>query len=349
MFLFAVLACVVAKSEPTSSAIIDVDSVFNQMRAGRKFSDIVDVRPILELGEGTASLVEFLDNIKLSEESCYTRVIAQLNVDCTNASKSLQKKVALRFTECFYQITGRPHKIPIAPTDKQKIQLMGRDVYNTYSTMRLHWMNMCGFAKQSLFNEVTSKHLINLLRSVVDSSQELRTMKGLIGNASVSFSSSVDSLQQKVDDSNQYLDGITHQFRIFDWNLTETMSIILNPIRHLENLRIGFLVFLVAFLVGIFLPEILLPGIALSIIFFALDSFIRKWVSPWDGSWSRFMFKAIFAAAYLVYPAYRVYLWISTATNVVMKISNMKKDPIMVIPRSGGVKRRLPPKRPRAF
>ena len=347
MLLFCVFAVAISASAPKSSALIDVDSVFNQMRAGRKFSEIVDVRPILELGDETAALVEFLDNIKISEESCYTRVITQLNVDCTNASKSLQKKVALRFTECYYQITGRSQKIPIAPTDSEKIERMERDVYNTYTTMRLHWMNLCGFAKQSLFNEVTSKHLINLLRSVVDSSNELKSMKGLIGDASVSFSNSVESLQQKVDDSNEYLDGITNQFRIFDWNITETMGIILNPIRHLENLRFGFLVFLLAFLVGLFLPEILLPGIALSIVFFALDRLMRKWMWPWDGSWGRIAFKGFFAVVYLIYPVYRVYLGISTATNVVMKISHRKKEPILLIPRSGGVKRQPRPKKPR--
>lgn len=296
-----------------SSAVADLDNIFNQIRSGKKFSEIVDLESFLNDFPQARELVEFLDEIEFFEESCYSEVVRNLNIDCREVSDP--REIALRFTECFYQASNRPSNISKFSTVEEATHKdnMNSECYAVYTTMKAHWLNLCLFAKQALFNAATSRQLLGLFQSVANSSDVMKSMNYTLNNASSAFDQSIDNLEHKVDAGNRFLDEIDANFTIFNMSLSETITSILKPLSHIDNVRSVLLVCIIAFLVGLFLPEVLLPGLAVYIAFNAIDFFMRRKTENWAESAVRTCVKWTFILVLAVYPGYRVYTWARSA------------------------------------
>lgn len=314
-----------------------LDAIIHQIKNGKKFSEIVDVEKIVHEYPSIKYLLIAIDEIEFPQNSCYIDVISRLNVDCNNANEDQQKYLAIQFTQCYYNITNRLNEFPCDADDSKKIQFMSGPVYGTYVTMKTHWRNLCHFAKQSMFNEETAKQLVGLIKSVVESSNAIKDMNQAMNESTQQLNISVHNITKKLESGKIFLTNIGTQILKFNATIKSMTEVIMKPLEHIENVKIFFLMFIIIIFIGMFLPEILIPLILVTIVFYAFDRNIMKKYDWWANSYKRIILKVLYVLISISYPCYKIYKNTLTISSFLLKILHLKKPKPKVLPRFGKV------------
>ncbi|KAH0787833.1 hypothetical protein GPJ56_008182 [Histomonas meleagridis] len=319
-----------------------------QIRKGKKFSDVVNVKEIIKEHPSFKNLLDAIDEVQFPEYSCYSEVLVRLNIDCNNANEDQQKLLSVYFTQCYYNITGRLDEFPTSYPDEEKIQHMQSHVYGTYVTMKTHWSNLCHFAKQSIFNEETAKQLISLFKSVVDSSNAIKDMNDAMNESARSLNVSVHNITKKLESGKEFLTNIGTQILKFNVSLKAMTEIIMKPLEHIEQVKIFFLMAIISVFIGIFLPEILIPLLMLTAIFYFGDSAMRQRYD-WYNGYVRTIMKILYLVISASYPLYKLAKNTVSISSYLLRLIHVKKKPTTVIPRIGRVQQRKYGSKPRAY
>ena len=195
------------------------------MREGNKFNDIVDPSIIHHFDQytnfDTNFFISLLTNISIPKRSCYNEILYQIQFDCEDANDEQQKILALHFTQCYYNITGRIDQFPTGVVDELKTSQMSASVYSTFTSMKAHWKNLCLFAKQNVFTEETSQTLVDLydtmiesMKSIIDLQKELNETAQLLNDSLYNISIQINKTIENINNIEKLFDSFTIYFDI---------------------------------------------------------------------------------------------------------------------------------------
>lgn len=348
MIFLAIYFCICEQSIVEVQKI-DTGVIYQQMRSGKKFSEVVDVSQFSHLFPKSKELVDIVDNLEFPSQSCYSEIVARLKIDCNTENEGEQQLLALRFTECYYNITNRLDQFPCDVPDEDKPRVMEPPVYSIYTTMKEHLRSLCHFAKQSIFNEETSKQLINLFKSVVDSSKTIEEMNHTMNSSFISLTNSISTIGEQLEHGQNVLNAIRKQSIIFEQSVKKMADVITKPFKHIENIKMFFLMVIISFFIGFFLPEVLLPMLLLTLIYFLTDKSLGNRFEWWNDSFLKIGLKFIYFGVCLSYPLYKFSSNFVFITNFLLKFFRIKKEESVKIPRFGYKPRPQKPRCPRAY
>ncbi|OHT06776.1 hypothetical protein TRFO_05465 [Tritrichomonas foetus] len=343
LFLCASDQSIIEFEEPTADIII------GQMRSGKKFSDVIDVRPFVNSFPTAKELVEIVDNLEFPYQSCYSDILSRLNVDCNTNDPEEQRYLALHFTQCYFNITNRLDEFPYDIADKDKTPQMSSHVYSIYTVMKTHLRNLCHFAKQSMFNEETSRQLINLFKSVIDSSKTIEDMNQTMNSSFISLTNSISTISEQLKQGQHILMVIRNQTITFETSVKAMTEVLKKPLEHLANVKAFFLMVIVSFFISMFLPEILLPMLLLTAVYFFGEKSLSNYFEWWEKSYFKIGLKIVYFAVCASYPLYKVSKNFVNITSFILKFLRIKKEPVYRIPRFGVNPLPKGPLRPRAY
>jgi hypothetical protein len=347
MILIFLSLCICEPGSGVQEASAQAQGILERMRAGERFSSIVDVGPVLHEFPEARSLVTFLDGMHMPSESCFSRVIKNLNVtDCDHMSDAQQRSAQKQFTMCYFHIIGRETNIT---ADQPLSSNLSPEEYSTYTAMKIHLSNLCHFARQSIFHEETSKKLITLFQSVLNSSNAVADMKGAMAKASTALNTSIADIQERLKEGKDFMAKITAEINSFGTTLNQTMELLVNPLNHMDNLKMILVFVIFLFFVAMFLPQYLLPVIGFTIVLFILEQFLRTKIDNWDKSIWRIGARLVYVLVCVSYPFYTVLHWIGAASRMVKWLSTRKRSTVLVLPRMNRAQYRQSPIRPRYY
>jgi hypothetical protein len=347
MLALAALAASVTHDEVQ---VRNVATTLDQMRSGKRFSQIVDVRRFVTEHELARSLVEFLDSVELSED-CYMRAVRSLRITCNNATDDEFARLSIDFAKCYYEILGQSHKFPNLGGDALPVDYtreMTSDVYSQYTQIKLHAVSLCHSARQAVINGQIAKQLVELFESVVNSSDLIRDMSATMGSASAEMEKSVAELQQKVQQGDAFLKNITRQISNFSATFNKSIELLSQPERHLAEFKRVLLYVICIFLTGLFLPMYLVPVIGITLVYWAADWLCRWRADNWNESNWRIALKAAYVVLAAGYPTYQLLIVVSSAASLVLRVTNFRQQPAASFPRLHAANRRTSG-RPRAY
>jgi hypothetical protein len=274
-------------------------------------------------------------------------VVRRLNVtDCDNIAGSDQQRLQREFTICYFQIIG--HQTSLTADQPLPSNLSPED-YSTYTAMKVHLLNLCHFARQSIFHEETSRKLITLFQSVLNSSNAVTDMKVEMGKASMAVNTSIADIQDRLKEGKDFIAKITTEINTFGATLNQTIEVLSHPLTHIHNVKVVLVLVIFLVFVAMFLPSFLLPVIGFTIVFVLAERFLRARLDDWDDSVWKIGIRGVYAAICLFYPLLTVISWIRSASQVVGSLSGGRQSPVTSLPRFGQVPSRKSPFRPRYY
>lgn len=277
-------------------ATSDHGNALDKMRQGIRFSQAVDVRPLLEEFPEARSAIMFLDSMSISRESCYARVVAESQANCETTDETLQRYLALRFTYCFYEAVGRKRDLPDESlSDEEKVHQMSRPAYASYKKFGIHWASLCRFAKQTLFNELATEHLVSVFESIVNSSQAVAAFSKALGLAAGEISGTADALHQSVLERDAQLADVSDRLSLFGTTFDRTLGLITKPLEHLEGARKALVVIACACVALVLAPAQLFPLAIGACVIVAGDALLGMRYISWRHSWLRMVLKLLLA------------------------------------------------------
>lgn len=348
MLIFFIHLCVSNQSvvefeKPTEGVIIA------QMRSGKKFSDVVDVQQFVKSFPNSKELVDIVDNLEFPFQSCYSEVVSRLNADCDTEDPNQQRSLAIQFTKCYFNITNKLDEFPNCTSDDEIMRSMTDQVYGIFVTMKQHLRNLCHFAKQTMFNEETSRQLVNLFKSVVDSSKTIEDMNHTMNVSFKSLANSIFTIGEQLKHGQNILNEIWNQSIYYEEGVKKMAESLKKPFEHIENVKMFFLMVIIIFFISFFLPEILLPMLLVTFAYFLGDKSLKNRFSWYDDSYLRIFIKLIYFSLCASYPLYKIATNFVIITKFLLKFFRFQKEETIKIPRFGYHQPAQKPKRARAY
>lgn len=287
----------------SNSSSIATSEIIEHLKNGQKFSEIVDSSLFLSFtGEAGEKYLNILEHIKFHEKSCYNDILYNLKFDCEKANEEQQRLLALRFTQCYYNITGKLDIFPTNVADDLKTSFMQQSVYSTFTSMKTHWKNLCQFSKQNIFTEETSTSLLDVYHEIFDSMSQIMNFARQINETEQSLNESLTKnnvgLGQNVESAKQLFVLIDNLFTIFD-NFAHSANLFLITIRRMEYYT-GILLFALFF--AMYIPFMLFHVIASTAIVMAIDYCLNCYFPTWNSSTYRSIMRWMYGFVCLAYP-----------------------------------------------
>jgi len=306
----------------SSLALINTDQLLEEMKKGRKFSQIVDVDEIRRLIPAADYFLSIIDNMELPESDCYSRVVKKMNVNCDNATEGERELLALRFTQCYFNLTNRENEFPYNISEFDQVKNMGQDTYNIFLTLRMHVSNLCHFARQTVFNEVTSESLINLFKSVVDSSNSMHKMSFEFNESTTALYLAVENIRNQLHNGTTALGILINLMDTFQGNISTIASVIDSGIQQLEKFKFYGLVLIITFIIAFFLPEILIPIVIVTVGLFIADKALSSKFSTWETSTIRKFTKTLYLTLCSTYPIYKIVSYLYVVITSILQMTS---------------------------
>jgi hypothetical protein len=326
-----------------------IQNTIKQMQTGKTFSSVVDVRGFVKEFPDSRSLVEFLDSVMLVPDDCYMTVVKRLQIDCERAKVDMLDNMSLQFTRCYFDILGQSSKIPEVPgrTVHEYTATMSRAEYAQFKAIQNHAISLCHYARQNIINVDITKHLVGLFESVLSSQRTAQEMNATLGITWKTVNQSVADLQEKIIEGDYFIRNITDQVVSLSKLVNETFETLRKPAKHIEFVKLVLLWLIVIVLLGLFLPQFLLPLIGMSILHDVLKFIGRRYIQTWS------RFHVVGDIVYIVlaggYPLYKMVNVVRGAGSLLLRASNLKQEPVVSFPRITQARARPGLARPRAF
>ena len=284
------LAAVAARSIDNETDASQSDALVADLR--RKMSEVAD--DALVDFDGALELINLIDTVPFPSISCYTDVLFSVSTDCATTTDDELRTLALRLTKCYFNITGRLDQYPYqAPEDDQTGE-MSAQVYAIYTTMKLHWRNICMFMKQIVFTEEASRSLVELLHGMIKETMSLRKLQRQLQEMSERLNKSVADVRTQFGKVSRELDTLL-SVAGFDTTFIAIFEYIDLAISIVEQAKFYLAIGVTVSVISLFLPGLMAPMLFVTAVSVALDRILGRF-SGWNGS----IFRASFKLTYLI-------------------------------------------------
>ena len=327
------LTLLILKSSSTNIVPFDDKNLINQLKKGKKISEIMDLEQIKNYFPEVEKFAQLIESFELPETSCYASVVKKMNINCDKLDDKNRSSLALKFTQCYFNLTNRTKDYPFDYPEEEQLKKMINETYEIYVTLKIHTSNLCHFARQNIFNEVTSESLINLFKSVVDSSNSIHELSGEYNESTISLKKSVEKIRGQLQNGTYALSILNSLMESFQGNLTSITSVIDIGINQMERIKFYGIVLISTFIIAFFLPEILIPVIIITIILFSIDKGISIKYSNWDSSLIRKIMKTLYLTLCSMYPIYQAINYLYIVGITILSFFNVKQNLNSNIPR----------------
>ena len=346
MILFLIISIY---AEDTTIVESNTNNIISLMMANsdKNFSQVYNLtlfqQSFPQIADG---FIEIMNAIHFERIDCLSNIVSRLKVQCSKIDPEKKKEYALEFTKCYFELTQ--HQDELQENEDHEIDpgSLSDSNYLVYTLIYTHIHTLCQFARQMEFNTETSKSLIGLFVSVIESSKTVENLNQTINETFNTLFDTVNIMSSTINETNDAVLLIrrqVHKFEEFAKNLFDTIQ---KPLNLLSNVRMFFLMVIVSIFIGIFLPEILFPMIVVTAMCFFSDKYFSTHYDWWNDSYSRFFAKIGYFAICSAYPIYRFSSNFFSITTFVLKTLKIQKDETVKIPRFGHIARQKP-KRPR--
>lgn len=326
MLLFLFISLILCSSE-VAETNYSSNEIMEQIRDGKKFSEIVDTSIFQQFTEFHGDrFIDLLNNINIPKRSCYNEILYKLKFDCEKANEEQQRILALHFTQCYYNITGKLHLFPTDTIDQLKISSMSQPVYSVYTLMKSHWKNLCQFSKQNIFTEETSHSLIDLYQSIIESMNSILSLKKELKETSQFFNDSFTNMTIQINKTSKNIEEIQALFESFSGYFDSIHKFINYASSILNQMKFFSLVIIIALFFAMYIPKMLVPVTILTIIFGCLDRFLGNHLSNWDNSFYRQILKYTYALTCFSYPAFLIFKYIISLFKFILSLSKNEND-----------------------
>lgn len=303
------------KSNQSSYAIME------QIKNGKKFSDIVDTSAFQHFTEFHADrFIEILDSIKVPQRSCYNEILYKLQFDCEKANEEQQRILSLHFTQCYYNITGKLDQFPTGIIDELKTSMMSQSVYSVYTSMKAHWKNLCQFSKQNVFTEQTSSSLIDLYQTILESMNSILSLKEELKETSQFFNDSFTNMTVQINKTAKNVEEIQVLFDSFGGYFDSIQKFIKYASTTLNQMKFFSLIIIIALFFAMYIPRMLVPVSILTFLFGCIDRYFGNYFTNWNNSFYRQIFKYVYALICFSYPALLIFKYLKKMIQFILSL-----------------------------
>ena len=278
-----------------------------------EFTKVVEESTELEIVNSSKKYFEIMNEITFPSPSCYTEIINKLNYDCEMANETQQKYLAIQFTQCFYNITGRLDLFPTDVADEQKTSKMSNSVYSTYTIMKVHWKNLCMFSKQNAFNEETSRALYDLYQSMNESINSISNIRREIANISKALNQTITQINIQLENTSKLLGNMEIFVNNFGSNFDLINNFIESAILIAQKVKIYIVI---AIFVYIVFPKLLVPILLFTSLVLYLDNVAESYYNGWNTSLIRIVLKYGYFGFCFGFPIYKLYSFLMKIKKV---------------------------------
>lgn len=216
-------------------------SLFITVTAGFKFSadSFSEIDVLVREGK------HYLESIKEKANvpqygTCWKNAIAELQIGCKYLSENVQSDLALRFTDCFMQMSGLEPIVCFEPKDACLKKLSDR-AFNAYVEFYTHTQSICYFLQSQVWHEeaektidrlsVTSLHVSNQLEEaekiqenlMIQQKESLILQHNLLDNGK-NIASALDISKDKIDTIMKEFQSSTQEQRKALFELFEKLT-----------------------------------------------------------------------------------------------------------------------------
>ncbi|OHS94611.1 hypothetical protein TRFO_10984 [Tritrichomonas foetus] len=303
--------------------------IMEALRFGNKFTDIVDTSIFVQFPEFESDkFLKILNHISVPKRSCYNEILYHLQFDCEEANDEQQKTLALHFTQCYYNVTGKLDQFPSGPIDNLKTSQMSTAVYSVYTSMKAHWKNLCLFSKQNVFTEETSQSLVDLYSTIVESMHSIISLQKELNATSILLNDSLMNITTQLNKTIDNVNKIQVLFESFTGYFDIVKTFIDYSVDTLHQIQFYAIVIIIAFFFALYLPKMLVPVTLLTILFSSIDNFLGKRVLMWNDSIYRTLTKIVYSMLCFSYPTIQIIYFLIGLTK---RIINLFKNDSKII------------------
>ena len=266
----------------------------NEAQNSSDHSSIIEMDSMPDF-DGGIELLNLVDTVPLPSVSCYTEVLFSLDTDCVETTDDELKKISLRLTKCYFNITGRLEQFPYHFPEEHQTGEMSAQVYAIYTTMKLHWRNICMFMKQLVFTEEASRSLVDLLDGMIKETASLRRLQQQLEDMSERLNQSVTDVRTQFSKVVKELD-ILLNISGFDTTVVAIFEYINQAIQILEHAKFYLSIGVTVSVISLFLPGFVGPITFATIVAIWID----KYILPKLGL-THAVFRGMFKATYVIF------------------------------------------------
>ena len=296
------LAAVAARASENETQTSQSDALVADLRSGMKMSEVVD--DALVDFDGALELINLIDTVPFPSISCYTDVLFSVSTDCATTTDDELRTLALRLTKCYFNITGRLDQYPYEAPEEDQTGEMSAQVYAIYTTMKLHWRNICMFMKQIVFTEEASKSLVELLHGMIKETMSLRKLQRQLQEMSERLNKSVSEVRTQFGKVSRELDVLL-SVAGFDTTFIAIFEYIDLAISIVEQAKFYLAIGVTVSVISLFLPGLMAPMLFVTAVSVAIDRILGRF-SGWNGSIFRASFKLTYLIVCCAFPVIRI-------------------------------------------
>lgn len=278
--------------------------------SGDYTSNVTDQQPVgpvallnftsFEDSEDRDEMMELVAALPFPSVSCYSEVLSSLGTQCIEETDSQLKKIALRLTHCYFNVTGRMAEYPPVDSWVDATGEMSVPVYATYTTMKLHWRHLCLFAKQLVFTTEASRSLVSLVDSILESNLAVTELTLKLDKMARLLNESALNIETKLERVTAALDML---LGITGINTESVLDFLDLAIEIITRARFYIAIGSIVVLISSVIPGIVRPTILVMCVAIWADGMLARTFETWEGCIVRSMVKVLYAVCCVI-PAY---------------------------------------------
>lgn len=309
----------------TELAELEASRIVKGIKAGKNIKELVDFESLKNNYPKSLEFINIIENIGSPQIDCYSRVLQELQYNCDAMVEDQKRTLALRFTQCYFNISNRAEAYPFDAPEYEQISRMSSNTYNVYTTLKIHITNLCYFARDTLLNSITSEQLLYLFDCVISSTKSIQTYTKDFDETSAQLQVTVTDINQKLVKGKESLDKILYYIQQFQDNLGEITQFLEKTNSTLRSLSLYIIVLLCTFTIAYYLPETLFIVLILTGILYFGDKKLATKYDWWNqDSKIRKGCQVAYLALCALYPAYIVVTSIMNIVNSFRKPKHRK-------------------------
>jgi hypothetical protein len=299
------LLCAVAFGRADGPVKSKLTSVTDHFRPDDPVSSVsTEAKALMGDSPSGLAFVDLVDSIPLPSASCYNRILADLETNCRTANDTEQRTFALRFTQCFYNVSGLVDAFGVGNTPEKEISKMSSQTYQIFTMFKHHWRNICHFARQLIFAEETGRSIIDLLHSMIASTIAIHELRAELNRTTIQLNASISSVRTQIENTSSYVDFLVDSFGGFTIHLKIVGEFLRLAVFLVDNLKYYFALLVISAIFGILIPRMIGPVVFASILAFLLDRFLLVYCDGWKLSRIRPVAKLVYSLLCISYTLY---------------------------------------------
>ena len=324
MFFFLLYA---AKSESDKLILFNKNRLIKELKNNKKISEIVDIEFYKKEYPQASKFFDVIESFTFPQNECMGEVIRSISYNCDELDEEQQKTLALRFTQCYFNLTNRRNEFPYDIPEERQITEMKKSTYNIFKILKMHVTNLCYFAKVSAFNSFNAESIINLFDAVIKSTEAMKQTDKEINVQRDVLVKYITEIKEKLSKGNTSLVLLNSSLSTFHQRIGPMIKEGKKVVQNFKKFQFYIIILLSTCVVIHYLPEVLIIILPLTALIFIID---RKLTKNYGDEWENSLWKKIGKTLYLTlcmsYPCYIFVINVmTTITSIYRQITGRKK------------------------